>query len=304
MEWISFLGIILLTLTLSVVINFLFTMFHLYMRSKSEYQLRLLNVLYSHLALILQFGTLVNMINILRCLLVFDSKVFNTGVELTRTVQVVVGFVQSTLLGLCTILHNFNKVWYLKLSTSFNGDWILPVVLLTSSSLVLTAWSLTPAWQDLSFLTCKVLILFSLGCYLLVFSDLTTQYLQTKIETLRQTGAGVCVRSRRVAPLTPETVTLGQHQQAGVLQPRQQEGNCLHRQDHISFSIGFLTILMFISVVYVASMMMEVSQVTEWGVSVVGLVMSTITASLWVLGNDKLREFTGETIRGMFSIPG
>ena len=61
--------------------------------------------------------------------------------------------------------------------------------------------------------------------------------------------------------------------------------------------------LMFISVVYVASMMMEVSQVTEWGVSVVGLVMSTITASLWVLGNDKLREFTGGTIRGMFSIP-
>ena len=194
MEWISFLGIILLTLILSVVINFLFTMFHLYMRSKSEYHLRLLNVLYSHLALILQFGTLVNMTNILRCLLEVDSKVFNTGVELVRTVQVVVGFLQSTLLGLCTILHNFSKSWYLKLSTSFNGDWILPVVLLTGSSLVLTAWSLTSAWQDLSYVTCKVLILFSLGCYLLVFSDLTTQYLQTKIETLRQTGAGLCVR--------------------------------------------------------------------------------------------------------------
>ena len=117
-----------------------------------------------------------------------------------------------------------------------------------------------------------------------------------------------------MAPVTPETVTLGQQQQVGLvwfvitilfyLQPRQQEGNCLHRQDHISFSIGFLTILMFISVVYVAARMMEVSQVTEWGVSVLGLVMSTITASLWVLGNDKLREFTGETIRRMFSIPG
>ena len=100
MEWLSLFGIILLTLTLSVVINFLFTMFHIYMRRKSEYQFRLLNVLYSHLALILQFGTLLNMINILRCLLQFDDGALNTGVELVRTVQVLVRFIQSTLLGL------------------------------------------------------------------------------------------------------------------------------------------------------------------------------------------------------------
>ena len=59
---------------------------------------------------------------------------------------------------------------------------------------------------------------------------------------------------------------------------------------------------MFISVVWVASNMMEVSKVTQWEVSVLGLVMSATTASLWVLANNKLRDFTAETIRQIFSL--
>ena len=54
---------------------------------------------------------------------------------------------------------------------------------------------------------------------------------------------------------------------------------------------------MFISVVWVASNMMEVSRVTQWEVSVLGLVMSATTASLWVLGNNRLRELIN---RGLF----
>ena len=61
---------------------------------------------------------------------------------------------------------------------------------------------------------------------------------------------------------------------------------------------------MFISVVWVASNMMEVSRVTQWEVSVLGLVMSATTASLWVLGNNRLREFTSETLCQIFCLGG
>ena len=59
---------------------------------------------------------------------------------------------------------------------------------------------------------------------------------------------------------------------------------------------------MFISVVWLASALMNVSQVTQWEVSVLGLVMSATTASLWVLANNNLRDFTAETIRQIFSL--
>ena len=51
------------------------------------------------------------------------------------------------------------------------------------------------------------------------------------------------------------------------------------------------------SVVWLASVLMNVSQVTQWEVSVLGLVMSATTASSWVLANTKLRNFTVQTIR-------
>ena len=96
--------------------------------------------------------------------------------------------------------------WYLQLSTSFNAHWMFPAVLVTGSSVVLTSWSVSKAWQEFNYITCKVLILLSLGCYLVVFSDLTTQFLQTKIEAIRQNGAGFCLRNRQVAPVTTDTV--------------------------------------------------------------------------------------------------
>ena len=46
-------------------------------------------------------------------------------------------------------------------------------------------------------------------------------------------------------------------------------------------------------------MMMKMSQVTQWESSVLGLVMSATTASLWVVTNKKLRQFTLQTIRSI-----
>ena len=98
-ELISVVSILLVTFLLSILINFLFTMYHLYMRKKSEYQYRLLNLLYGQLALILQFGSLLNIVIIVRCVFLLDNDVFTLGIQLVRSVQVLTGFLQSTLLG-------------------------------------------------------------------------------------------------------------------------------------------------------------------------------------------------------------
>ena len=55
-------------ISLAIITNLMFTMYHLYMRRKSEYQQRLLNVLFSHLAVTLQIASFLNILNILTSL--------------------------------------------------------------------------------------------------------------------------------------------------------------------------------------------------------------------------------------------
>ena len=55
-------------LTLALIINLFFTMYHLYLRTNYNYQHRLLNILFSHLAATLQFASLLNILNIVRLL--------------------------------------------------------------------------------------------------------------------------------------------------------------------------------------------------------------------------------------------
>ena len=98
--------------------------------------------------------------------------------------------------------------WYLKLSTSFNAHWIFPVVLLVATSVVLTSWTVSDDWQNMNYHTCRVLVFFSLGCYLLVFSDLTTQHIQAKVEAIRQNGVRLWMRTSQVAPAATESVTI------------------------------------------------------------------------------------------------
>ena len=109
MELISVVSILLVTFLLSLVINFLFTMYHLYMRKKSEYQYRLLNLLYGQLAVILQLGSLLNIVIIVRCVFLLDNDIFTPPIQLTRSIQVLTGFLQSTLLGGFNIDHKFCK---------------------------------------------------------------------------------------------------------------------------------------------------------------------------------------------------
>ena len=68
MEKATVIVVLAVALILALVINLMFTMYHLYLRSNSNYQHRLLNILFSHLAATLQFGSLINILNIVRSL--------------------------------------------------------------------------------------------------------------------------------------------------------------------------------------------------------------------------------------------
>ena len=60
--------VMVVAISLGVITNLMFTMYHLYIRRKSEYQQRLLNVLFSHLAITLQIASFLNILNILTSL--------------------------------------------------------------------------------------------------------------------------------------------------------------------------------------------------------------------------------------------
>ena len=68
MEKATVIVVLAVALILARVINLMFTMYHLYLRSNSNYQHRLLNILFCHLAATLQFGSLIDILNILRSL--------------------------------------------------------------------------------------------------------------------------------------------------------------------------------------------------------------------------------------------
>ena len=55
-----------------IMINITYTFYHLYMRKKIEFESRLLNILYSHIAFIMQLGSITNLILILHILQFLD----------------------------------------------------------------------------------------------------------------------------------------------------------------------------------------------------------------------------------------
>ena len=73
-----------------------------------------------------------------------------------------------------------------------------------------------------------------------------------------------------------------------------------------SFSTGFLTILLFTVVLGVVTLLVRThlqlaEGTTAWQISMVGLVMSSITATAWVTTNPQLRQFTVEKMKSLVS---
>ena len=55
-----------------IMINTTYTFYHLYMRKKIEFESRMLNILYAHIAVLLQLGSLINLLLILHELHVWE----------------------------------------------------------------------------------------------------------------------------------------------------------------------------------------------------------------------------------------
>ena len=77
----------LVAVVLTIMTNLMFTMYHLYMRRKSEYQTRLLNILFCHLAVTLQACSLLNLATVLSQLgNIIQMNIFHvTPMAMTRT---------------------------------------------------------------------------------------------------------------------------------------------------------------------------------------------------------------------------
>ena len=55
-----------------IMINITYTFYHLYMRKKIEFESRMLNILYSHIAFIMQLGSIINLILMFHFLQIWD----------------------------------------------------------------------------------------------------------------------------------------------------------------------------------------------------------------------------------------
>ena len=55
-----------------IMINITYTFYHFYMRKKIEFESRMLNILYSHIAFIMQLGSIFNLILMLHFLQIWD----------------------------------------------------------------------------------------------------------------------------------------------------------------------------------------------------------------------------------------
>ena len=58
-------GLVTVVIIIIILIQLIYTMYHLYMNKKIEYKSRLLNILYSHLAMILQASSITELFLIL-----------------------------------------------------------------------------------------------------------------------------------------------------------------------------------------------------------------------------------------------
>ena len=112
--------IFLLFMLLTMIINFNFTIYHLYMRKKPEFSNRLLNVLYSFHACLLQFGSF--LILLILCDNTMDNNTFRhfiPSTELLVTIRMLhlsCVFINIFYIGMATLIQNFKMDLYLLIS--------------------------------------------------------------------------------------------------------------------------------------------------------------------------------------------
>ena len=103
------------------MINFMYAMFHCYMRKNVEHSYRLLNVLYSHLAIWLQIGSFINVFILLQDFNFVDFKYWMLLVYCARYLQLMMVFIYFFVISITTNIHNFKSSLYLDLSCKLSG---------------------------------------------------------------------------------------------------------------------------------------------------------------------------------------
>ena len=123
-----------IVIVLIILINLTYTLYHLYMKKKAEFSNRLLNVLYSHVAIYIQIGSLINFFLILYSLGLLEFR-NESGVMLflmLRYIQLLIVFYYIVAISFSNTLHTFKMSLYLHLSCSYYGSIYIFVTILTA----------------------------------------------------------------------------------------------------------------------------------------------------------------------------
>ena len=99
------------------MVNSIYSLFHMYMNVKKEFQSRLLNIMYSRYAMQLQFGTFLAMLLLLenREIILFNSYVWNFILEV-RAINLLLIMTYTLLISILHNIYNFNGDLYMDLS--------------------------------------------------------------------------------------------------------------------------------------------------------------------------------------------
>ena len=124
---------VIVLLFMIMIINFNFTIYHLYMRQKPEFSNRLLNVLYSFHAYLLQFGSFL-------ILLIFCSKTmfieqfipYREVLITMRMFHLFCVFINIFFIGMATVIQSFKMNLYLLMSVKITEKIISATAFLIS----------------------------------------------------------------------------------------------------------------------------------------------------------------------------
>ena len=208
--------------------------------------------------------------------------------------------------AVASAIRNFKMSLYLELSTRLQGRWIALTVLELVSIQELVTYNYChyagegkKCFRNISMRTCQTLIVLSLSCCLLVISDLFT----AKYKKQQSPSSGL--HSHEAPGRSEAGVAVIEVQQNNFFAQQQEGGvNCCTGKDHVSLSTGFLTLIMIIllagTITCLVEDVKEEEPVWSWQLSLLGIFIAFIVASIWIVRERELRDFTIETIRNLY----
>ena len=113
--------LLLLVIVMILMINWMYSVYHIFMGKKVEFASRLLNVLYAHLAIWLQVGSFINLFIIIQDFEFFNFGKFMLVIYAIRYLQLMMIFIYFFIISITTNIHNFKSSLYLDLSNILNG---------------------------------------------------------------------------------------------------------------------------------------------------------------------------------------